>query len=172
MSGRIAGRVGRAHGLDGSFYVDSPAAELLARGSVLDVGGRLATVVRRAGTDARPIVRLDGVEGRAAADALRGRALAAASDAGGSPAPAAEEWDRDELVGCSVEGVGVVRAVIAAPSCDVLEVVPESAAKSVAETRTESMPAPILVPLVRDAVRRVDVDARVVEVDRRFLGLE
>jgi len=29
-----------------------------------------------------------------------------------------------------------------------------------------------LIPLVADAVKRVDTDARIIEVDLRFLGLE
>jgi ribosomal 30S subunit maturation factor RimM len=45
--------------------------------------------------------------------------------------------------------------VVAAPSCDVLEVGEEA----------------VLVPLVTDAVVRVDVEARVIEVDLRFLGI-
>jgi 16S rRNA processing protein RimM len=146
--------VARAHGLDGSFYVQDAEPELLGEGASITVAGRLAAVVRRAGTDARPIVRLDGVEDRDAAEALRGEELWAAD---GEEAAAAEgEWDADELVGCSVPGIGVVRRVVAAPSCDLLEVGDDG----------------VLVPLVSDAVRRVDPAAGVIEVDLRFLGLE
>ena len=70
-----AGRVGRAHGLDGSFYVTSPRPRLLLLGTSVTVAGRSVEIVRRAGTDKRPIVRLDGVEDREGADALRGMAL-------------------------------------------------------------------------------------------------
>jgi ribosomal 30S subunit maturation factor RimM len=49
-----------------------------------------------------------------------------------------------------------VRRVVPAPSCDLLEVGDDA----------------VLVPLVGDAVTRVDTDARVIEVDRAFLGLE
>ena len=66
------------------------------------------------------------------------------------------EWLIAELVGCRIEGIGEVRRVLTLPSCDVLEVGEEG----------------VLVPLISDAVLRVDVDARVIEVDRRFLGLE
>ncbi|MEA2387937.1 MAG: rRNA processing protein RimM [Thermoleophilaceae bacterium] len=147
--------MGRAHGLDGSFYVEDAAVELLAEGSVIAVGGREAEVVRRAGTDARPLVRVDGVEDRDAAKALRGEELrAAVDDASGSDAGAGE-WDVDELVGCDVPGIGTVRRVVAAPSCDLLEVGDDA----------------VLVPLVSDAVKRVDPGAGVIEVDLRFLGL-
>jgi ribosomal 30S subunit maturation factor RimM len=46
--------------------------------------------------------------------------------------------------------------VIAGPSCDVLDVGDGG----------------MLVPLVSDAVTRIDLDARVIEVDRSFLGLD
>jgi ribosomal 30S subunit maturation factor RimM len=45
--------------------------------------------------------------------------------------------------------------VIDSPSCDLLE-----------------LEGGELVPLISDAVRAVDLDARVIEVDRRFLRLE
>ena len=147
--------MGRAHGLDGSFYVEDPVVELLVEGAVVAVGGRSAEaeVVRRAGTDARPLVRISGVEDRDAAEALRGTQLSAPAD--GDSGPAEDEWDAAELVGCEVPGIGTVRRVVAAPSCDLLEVGDEG----------------VLVPLVSDAVKRVDPSAGVIEVDLRFLGL-
>ena len=48
--------------------------------------------------------------------------------------------------------------LLALPSCEVLEV-----------TRAGDEPD-LLVPLVRDAVRDVDLDARVIDVDLGFLG--
>jgi 16S rRNA processing protein RimM len=154
LSARRAGRVGRAHGLDGSFYVDYADVPMLVEGASLELDGRVAEVVRRAGTDARPLIRLDGVEDRSAAEALRGRDLWVQSD--GDEAGEAGEWDVADLVGCEVPGIGAVRRVVAAPSCDVLEVGDEG----------------VLVPFVSDAVRRVDPAAGVIEVDLRFLGLE
>ena len=56
--------------------------------------------MRRAGTDERPIVRLDGVDDREAAEALRGAELLVPRD----DAPALEEdecWAED-LEGCRV----------------------------------------------------------------------
>ena len=144
-----AGRVGRAHGLDGSFYVDGPA-EPLEPGVEVSVAGRTARVERRAGTDARPIVRLSGVEHRPAAEALKGeRILVAGGDL------AEGEYLSADLVGCAVPGLGEVRRVVRGPSCDVLEVGEEG----------------VLVPFVSDAVTRVDTVARVIEVDTAFLGL-
>src|SRR3954462_6188726 len=67
----VVGRVGRPHGLDGSFYVVDAAPELPSSGGV--VSGR--RVVRRAGTAERPILRLEGCMSREDADALRGLEL-------------------------------------------------------------------------------------------------
>lgn len=146
-----AGRVGRPHGLDGSFAVLDPAHDL-AKGTELTVAGASHTVARRAGTDARPLVRLAGVDDREAAAALGGERLLVSE----TQAPLGEgEWLTTELIGCEIEGVGVVTGVIAGPSCDVLE-----------------LDGGTLVPLIGDAVRCIDVAGRRIEVDRRFLGLE
>jgi 16S rRNA processing protein RimM len=144
-----AGRVGKLHGRDGSFYVERPD-HLLPEGTVVRVGHRELRVARRAGTDERPLVRLDGIADRTEAAAVRGEPLLVAE----ADSPLADgEWLAGDLVGCEVPGLGRVRQVLAAPSCDVLEV---------GEART-------LVPLVRDAVRRIDVGSGVIEVDLEFL---
>jgi 16S rRNA processing protein RimM len=162
MSARFieAGRVGRPHGLDGSFHVTRPEARLLVNGAELLVNGSPATIDRRAGTDAKPILRLAGHAGIDAAEALRGAQLAIrAADA--PPLPEGEYWAH-ELEGCTVcDGervVGTVRRLVPLPSCEALEV-----------ERADGG-ADLLVPLVRDAVRRVDVGARRVDVDLAFLG--
>jgi 16S rRNA processing protein RimM len=145
-----AGRVGRPHGLDGSFHVLHPTEDL-AEGMELDVAGRTVVVERWAGTAERPIIRISGVGDRDAAGGLRGEPLMV--DAGELTE---DEYLVDDLVGCDVPGLGEVRAVIAAPSCDLLEVGDEQT----------------LVPLISDAVTRIDTSARVIEVDRAFLGLD
>jgi len=71
----LAGLVGRPHGLDGSFYVSQANAPLLELGTQLTVAGEERAIVRRAGTDERPIIRLEGCEDRAGAQALRGGRL-------------------------------------------------------------------------------------------------
>jgi 16S rRNA processing protein RimM len=156
-----AGRVGRPHGLDGSFHVTHPRATLLDAGRVVIVDGRGEEIVRRAGTDARPIVRLASCRDRAAAEALRGRDLLVAREE--APPLEPDEWWPEELEGCGVwdgeREVGVVRALRALPSCEVLEVARAG--------RDE-----LLVPLIADAVRTVDVAARRIDVDLAFLGEE
>ena len=59
-----AGRVGRAHGLDGSFYVTGARPRLLALGMTVSLAGTTRKIVRRAGVDKRPIVRLEGIDAR------------------------------------------------------------------------------------------------------------
>jgi 16S rRNA processing protein RimM len=144
-----AGRVGRPHGLDGSFHVEAPT-EALEPGTPVTVGDRAAVVERTAGTAARPIVRISGVSDRDAAAALRGEPLMVAAGE-----LAEGEYLAEDLVGCEVPGLGDVRRVVAAPSCDLLEV----------------GDAGVLVPFISDAVKRVDLEARVIEVDTAFLAL-
>ena len=154
-----AGVVGRAHGLDGSFHVAEPVAALLELGAEVRVGETRRQIVRLAGHEGRPIVRLQGCDDRTAAEALRGRELLVARDA--APELEEDEWWATDLEGCAVRDgsreVGVVARLLALPSCEVLEV---------------SRPAApdLLVPLVKDAVRDVDLDRRVIDVDLQFLG--
>jgi 16S rRNA processing protein RimM len=134
--------VGRAHGRDGSFYV-SGADAAFAVGTRVSVGAATAVVERRAGTDERPLIRLAGIDPREHA---------------GEPLLVHEpleegEYAAGDLVGCEVPGIGRVERVVNGPSCDVLQV------------------GEVLVPFVSDAVRRVDLEERVIEVDREFLGL-
>jgi 16S rRNA processing protein RimM len=155
-----AGVVGRPHGLDGSFYVAEPAPELLTIGSRVQVAERELVISRRAGTDARPIVRLEGHDDRSAAVALRGSELLVARvDA---PELGPDEWWAEDLEGCRVHdagrAVGTVLQLLALPSCEVLEV-----------ARVEGGEA-LLVPLVADAVREVDLERREIDIDLQFLG--
>jgi 16S rRNA processing protein RimM len=154
-----AGRVGRPHGLDGSFHVTRPRGALLALGATVRVGDEEAEIVRRAGTDERPILRLAGHADRAAAEALRGRDLLVHREA--APALGDDEWYAEDLEGCRVVdgpvAVGRVRRMLALPSCEALEVERDGGDD-------------LLVPLVRDAVRSVDVATGVVDVDLAFLN--
>ena len=143
-----AGVVGRPHGLDGSFHVERPA-QPLEPGTVLNVAGAQRRVERSDGTEQRPLVRLEGVPTREAAAALRGELLLVEDTLG------SDEWLADDLVGCRVEGLGTVVRVIDSPSCDLLE-----------------LEGGELVPLIADAVERIDVRGRTIEIDRRFLRLE
>ena len=146
-----AGVVGRPHGLDGSFHVVTSDPELLLDVASVVVGGRERNVVRQAGTVEKPILRLEGVDSREALEPLRGEELLVPR-----PALEADEIWIDELVGCEVAGVGTVRRVLAYPSCELLEVQRDGAPD-------------LLVPLIHDAVKAIDLDARCIEVDLEFL---
>ena len=164
-----AGRVGRAHGLDGSFYVTAPRPLLLTVGTSVTVAGRSAEIVRRAGTDRRPIVRLEGIDDRAGADALRGMALTVEQIE--APALGEGEWWAHELEGCTVvDGgrlIGTVQRMIELPSCEALEVRRETTGS---QPTGSHPPAPLIVPMVKDAIRRMAVADRRIEVDMGFLG--
>jgi 16S rRNA processing protein RimM len=154
----VAGRVGRPHGLDGSFHVALPVPGLLTLGAAVVVGGRSLEIVRRAGTDARPIVRLSDCDSREDAEALRGEGLMVArADA---PPLGDDEWWAQDLEGCAVtdgeRSVGTVRRLLALPSCEVLEVERDDAPD-------------LLVPLVSDAIREVDAAGRRIDVDMAFV---
>jgi 16S rRNA processing protein RimM len=155
-----AGVVGRPHGLDGSFHVAEPVAALLELDAEVRLADGLRRIVRLAGYHGRPIVRLEGCDDRDAAEALRGQELMVARPH--APELEEDEWWAGDLEGCAVydgeREVGVVARLLALPSCEVLEV-----------ARPDGAPD-LLVPLVRDAVRDVDVDRRVIDVDLLFLG--
>jgi 16S rRNA processing protein RimM len=156
----IAGRVGRPHGLDGSFHVTRPRPALLPLGGALRIGERDAEIVRRSGTEDRPILRVDIAASREEVLVLRAEDLLVARAA--APPLEPDEWYAEDLQGLRVvdgsTDVGTVRELVALPSCEVLEV------------ERDGDRAPLLVPLVRDAVRRVDVPGGIVDVDLAFLG--
>ena len=152
-----AGRVGRPHGLDGSFHVAEAAPRLLEVGTPIWVGERETEVLRRAGTDARPILRVGLASDRTAVEALRGLELRTPRDI--APPLEEDEYWAEDLVGCLVaagdRSLGRVARLLQYPSCDLLEL---------EDGR--------LVPLVQDAIQAVDPVARRIEVDGAFLGLE
>jgi 16S rRNA processing protein RimM len=159
--GLPAGRVGRAHGLDGSFYVTRPRARLLRVGASLTVAGLGTTIVRLAGTEQRPIVRVEGVDDRPAAEALRGAEITVLD--ADAPVLGEGEWWAHELVGCRVvDGdalLGTVSRLLELPSCEALEVEPADGGDAV------------LVPMVRDAIRRIEPASGRIEVNLEFLDV-
>jgi 16S rRNA processing protein RimM len=138
-----AGRVGKPHGRDGSFYVEGPR-HALPEGTDLTVAGRTHRILRRAGTDERPLIRLAGLDD---ARPLRGELLLVEDEL------AEDEWLAADLVGCRVPGLGSVTQVVDGPSCSVLE-----------------LDDGTLVPFISDAIERVDLEAREIRVREGFLG--
>ena len=131
-----------------------PEAGLLSLDIPVVVGGRSLRLERLSGTDAKPIVRLRGVGSRTEVEALRGEPLWVAREH--APPLEEDEFWADDLVGLDVvdgaRAVGVVERVLSMPSCELLVV------------------GELLIPLIDDAVRSVDLDARRVDVDLEFLG--
>jgi 16S rRNA processing protein RimM len=127
-----AGRVGKAHGRDGSFYVEGPDHPL-SEGTSVVLAGRACAIERRGGTDERPLVRLSGVEDPRP---LRGELLLVDVELREG------EWLASDLIGCSVAGRGSVVRVLDGPSCSVLELEDGS-----------------LIPFVSDAIRSIDTSS-------------
>jgi 16S rRNA processing protein RimM len=152
------GRVGRPHGLDGSFHVNEATANLPAGGGVVQVAGKPCKIARRAGTEQKPILRLEGASKRADAEALIGAELTVPRD--DSLLEEGEYWAH-QLEGLAVtdgeRAIGYVRRMLALPSCEVLEV-----------DRADG--SELLVPMVRDAIRSIDVEARRIDVNLEFIG--
>jgi 16S rRNA processing protein RimM len=136
-----AGRVGKPHGLDGSFYVEG-AKHPFDAGTVLTIGDRTHEVERRAGTDERPLIRLSGVD-----DPRRvgGELMLVEAELG------EDEWLAADLLRCSVPGHGRVVRVLDGPSCSVLELEDGQ-----------------LVPFVSDAIR--SVEGGEIQINEGFLG--
>jgi 16S rRNA processing protein RimM len=115
----VIGRVGKSHGLDGSFVVEgaSDTREFFAVGAKLLAGGAEATVVSARQARGRPVIRLDRRVERGAVLAVPRSALAPTAE---------DEYYVFELVGLEVaeEGGAVLGTVVdVAPGVanDVLE---------------------------------------------------
>ena len=134
-------------------------AELLAGREELLLGDRGVVLTRHDGTPEKPILRIEGCGSREEAEALRGSELRV-PESEAPPLAEGEFWARD-LEGCAVVdgdvAVGFVRRMSALPSVEVLEV-----------DRPDG--SELLVPMVRDCVRSVDIEARRIDVDLGFLG--
>jgi 16S rRNA processing protein RimM len=107
------------------------------------------------------VLRLAGVDSREAAEALRGTDMYVSRDL--APPLEEDEWLAEDLVGCRVVdasagvAVGVVRGLLPYPSCDLLQVEREGRGE-------------LLVPLISDVVRTVDVTAKEIDINLTFLG--
>jgi 16S rRNA processing protein RimM len=146
------GRVGRPHGLDGAFVVEdaSEDARRFATGATLVVEGEPATVVlwRRVG-GGRPAIKLDRA-------ARRGAELFVARAE--LPPPEEGSYYVSDLVGLEAveEGgarLGTVSEVLPGVANDVLE-----------------LDSGLLLPLVEDCVREIDLVQRRVVIAAGFAG--
>jgi 16S rRNA processing protein RimM len=144
------GRVGRPHGVDGSFFVEgaSDAPERFAKGATLLVDGAAAeVVVSKRGAGGRPVIKLDRTVPRGATLAVRRDDL---------PEPDEDAYYVFQLVGLRVEeeggrALGTVIEVENGPANDRLE-----------------LDSGLLLPLVESCVLEVDLDAGRILVARGF----
>lgn len=131
----------------------------MTAGLAVQIGERTLRIERRSGTEQRPILHLEGVSDRAAASSLRGLEIRVPVDQ--APSLGEDEWWAHQLEGCLVTDgpseVGRVSRLIELPSCEALEV-------------ARKQGTPLLVPMVKDAIRSVDVKAGQIDVDLAFLG--
>ncbi len=139
---RVAiGRVGRGHGLDGSFFVEGPSDDprWYRVGARLLAGGQEAEVVAsRRGAGGRPVIRLDR-------HVARGTPLEVPREE--LPATAEGEYYTFQLVGLEVvedggRSLGRVAGIHPAPANDALD-----------------LGNGVLLPLVEACVLSVDLDA-------------
>ena len=144
------GRVGRPHGVDGSFFVEgaSDAPERFARGAVLLVDGEPAEiVVSKRGAGGRPVIKLERPAPRGATLAVRREEL---------PEPEEDSYYVFQLIGLRVEeeggrALGTVTEVENGPANDTL-----------------SLDTGLLLPLVESCVLDIDLEGGRVLVARGF----
>jgi 16S rRNA processing protein RimM len=134
------GKVGKPHGIDGAFFVEQPSADdrWWKVGSTFLAGGTEVEVVAARRSSGRPVVKVEPAVERGAPIEVERDAL---------PPTEEEEYYAFELVGLPVveengRELGSVKAVTTGVANDVLE-----------------LDTGVLLPMIEDCVRRVDLAA-------------
>jgi ribosomal 30S subunit maturation factor RimM/predicted phosphodiesterase len=145
----VIGRVGKPHGLDGSFYVERPSLDerWWRVGARLVAGGREVEVVGARRAQSRPVIKVEPPVERGASIEVERAAL---------PPTDEDEYYAFELIGLAVEEesgrtLGTVKTVVPGVANDVLE-----------------LDTGLLLPMVEDCVRDVDLGARRIVVATGF----
>ena len=146
----VVGKVGKPHGVDGSFFVEgaSGAPGRFAKGATLLAGGEQVEVVgSKKGAGGRPVIRLDRPVARGTELAVPRADL---------PEPAEDAYYVFQLVGLAVEEeggrlLGTVIEVENGPANDAIE-----------------LDTGLLLPLVDACVLGVDLEAGRILVARGF----
>ena len=150
----VVGRVGRPHGIDGSFFVEggSESPERFAAGGTLLVDGVPAEITgSKRASGGRFVIKLDRPVPRGATLTVRRDEL---------PEPEPDAYYVFQLVGLTVEEEG------GRPLGAVADVAPGPANDSLV------LDSGLLLPLVESCVLEVDLDARRILVARGFADAE
>ena len=138
MNVRI-GRVGRPHGIDGAFFVELPSADTRwwKTGATFLAGGKPVAVVAHRTSSGRPVIKVEPPVERGAVLEVEREQLPPTGD---------DEYYAFQLVGLEVveengRSLGTVKAVTPGVANDVLE-----------------LDSGILLPMVEDCVRQVDLE--------------
>ena len=150
MNVRI-GRVGRPHGIDGAFFVEQPSTDdrWWKTGATFLAAGKPVEVVAHRRSSGRPVIKVEP-------PAERGTWLEVEQDR--LPPTEADEYYAFQLVGLPVEeetgrALGSVKVVTPGVANDVLE-----------------LDSGILLPMVEDCVRAVDLENGRIVVAEGFAG--
>jgi 16S rRNA processing protein RimM len=150
VSDRVAiGRVGKPHGLDGSFYVERPSTDdhWWTVGSRFFAGGQEAEVIGARRAQGRPVIKLDRSVPRGAQLEVERAELPPTDD---------DEYYTFQLLGLEVveengRALGTVADVLPGVANDVLQVGDG-----------------VLLPMVEDCIRSVDLEAGRIVVAEGF----
>ena len=143
------GKVGRPHGVDGAFFVEQPSDDprWWKTGARFLAGGRAVEVVAHRRSSGRPVIKVEP-------PAERGALIEVERDQ--LPPTAEDEYYAFELVGLEVveetgRVLGTVKAVTPGVANDVLE-----------------LDSDVLLPMVEECVRTIDLAARRIDVAEGF----
>jgi 16S rRNA processing protein RimM len=143
------GKVGKPHGIDGSFFVEQPSADerWWKTGATFLAGGRPVEVVTHRRSSGRPVIKLDRPVERGSLIEVEREAL---------PPTEEDEYYAFELVGLPVveengRELGSVKAVTTGIANDVLE-----------------LDSGVLLPMIEDCVREVDLNGGRIVVAEGF----